>query len=361
VKIVVAMSGGVDSSVAAARLVAEGHECVGLFMRNGAVATEPETSGRPRGCCSVSDAADARRVAARLDVPFYALDFAEDFERHVIGDFVASYRDGRTPNPCILCNRDLKFGRLLDYADAIGAEKVATGHYARIVPRADGRAALARAVDRDKDQSYVLYPLETSVLERVVFPLGELRKEEVRAQARELGLVVADKPESQEICFVPGGDYREVLRERDPGGARPGEIVDLDGRVLGRHDGIRGFTIGQRRGLGLALGKPRYVVRLEPETDRVVLGSADDLLAASCVVGEAVWTGVPTPPAGEKMTGSVCIRAHHEPAPARIEAMDGGRFRVEFERPQAAITPGQAAVAYAADGTVIVGGRIRGM
>jgi len=350
-RILVAMSGGVDSSVAAARLLSEGHECVGLFMRHGA--TAPRSGNRPRGCCSVEDAEDARRVAARLEIPFYALDFEREFES-IVDDFVASYRVGRTPNPCILCNRDLKFGKLLAYAEAVEADAVATGHYARIVTRPDGRRALARARDEDKDQTYVLFPLASDVLDRVLLPVGGLRKSEVRDLARGLDLETAEKAESQEICFVPGGDYRAILRERDPDGARPGEFVDIRGEVIGRHPGIREFTVGQRHGLGLALGRPVYVVRLEPDTNRVVIGDDEDLRDRRLAASGAVWSGRAAPEVGEKFRAEVRIRYRHRPAPALVTGRGDARFTVEFDEPQRAITPGQAAVAY--DGVTLLGG-----
>jgi len=324
---------------------------VGLFMRHGA--TVPRAAGKPRGCCSVEDAEDARRVAARLDMPFYALDFEREFDG-IVDDFVASYRAGRTPNPCILCNRDLKFGKLLAYADAVEADAVATGHYARIVTRDDGRPALARSRDDDKDQTYVLFPLTSEILERVLLPVGDLRKAEVREYAWALDLPVAEKAESQEICFVPGGDYREVLRERDPDGGRPGEFVDRDGRVLGRHSGIRNFTVGQRHGLGLALGRPVYVVRLEPETGRVVVGDDEDLRAPALEASGAVWSGREAPAVDESFRAEVRIRYRHRPAPAAVTGGAHGRFRVAFDDPQRAITPGQAAVVY--DGDRVLGG-----
>jgi tRNA-uridine 2-sulfurtransferase len=354
-KIVVAMSGGVDSSVAAARCLQEGHECIGLFMRHGVHA--PAADGRSHGCCSVSDADDARRVAALLGIPFYALDFEEQFEG-IIDDFVANYAVGRTPNPCILCNRDLKFGRLLEYADAIHADAVATGHYARIVTGPQGGPALARGRDATKDQSYVLYPLAASVLARVRLPVGNLDKGEVRRIARDLDLPVADKPESQEICFVPGGDYREVLRDRAPDGARPGDVVDVSGQVIGRHPGIRNFTIGQRHGLGVAVGRPVYVVRLDVSANRVVLGDAEDLLARGCEVSDAVWSGRSAPAVGEIVRGRVQIRYHHAASPASVTRHGERGFHVAFDEPQRAVTPGQAAVVYDDEDVLLGGGQI---
>ena len=356
-RIVVAMSGGVDSSVAAALLREEGHECLGLFMRNGVAA--PEGGARTNGCCSAADADDARRVCAALGMPFYALDFEEGF-RAVIQSFVEEYRRGRTPNPCVLCNRDLKFGDLLDYADAVGAEAIATGHYARLVTAPDGRAALARAVDRGKDQSYVLYPLARPVLDRIRLPVGGFAKSEIRALAARFGLPVAAKPDSQEICFVPGDDYRAVLRARDPDGGTPGEIVEAaTGRVLGRHEGIRDFTVGQRRGLGVAAATPLYVVGLDAERARVLVGPDEATLAVELHAEDAIWSGRDAPAPGERFGARVQVRSRHEAAPAEVEGGEGGAFHVRFAQPQRAITPGQSAVVYDADaGELLLGGGV---
>jgi tRNA-specific 2-thiouridylase len=346
--ILIAMSGGVDSSVAALLLKREGLDAVGVFMRNGVAL--PTGSGPVRSCCGAGDAHDARRVADRLGIPFYVLDFAEDFDR-IMDAFCASYDRGETPNPCILCNRDLKFGRLYAHAGAVGAEAVATGHYARVERRGD-RFALRRGADPAKDQSYVLFPLSQAQLARVRFPLGESTKAEVRALAREAGLPVMDKPESMEICFVPGDDYRALLRERIGDRLREGDLKGMDGRVLGRHPGYQCFTIGQRHGLGIALGRPAYVVRIEPGTNTVVIGEEADLMSASCAAREVVWGIAPT--TGTALRAAVQIRSQHRAAPATVVALDGGRAEVRFDAPQRAVTPGQAAVFY--DGEWVVGG-----
>ncbi|MEZ6194358.1 MAG: tRNA 2-thiouridine(34) synthase MnmA [Planctomycetota bacterium] len=349
-RIVVAMSGGVDSSVAAALLMEAGHDVVGLFMRNGAV-PGPAAARHKQGCCSLDDAMDARHVAARLGVPFFAVNFEREFSR-IIDYFADEYDRGRTPNPCIVCNRDLKFGRLLDYADEIGAARVATGHYARVTQR-DGRPAIARAIDRDKDQSYVLFPLETGQVARTLLPLGELTKDEVRAEARRFGLPVAEKRESQEICFVPDDDYRAFLRRRRPESLRPGAIVDLAGAEVGRHEGHQLYTIGQRRGLGGGFTRPVYVVAIRPDSNVVVVGDEADLRVGALRVGPATWQGAAPLRAGESLRGSVRVRYQHEPVPASARADEDGLV-IELDEPLRAVTPGQAAVFYDGD-TVLFG------
>jgi tRNA-specific 2-thiouridylase len=343
-KAVVAMSGGVDSSVAAALLVEQGYEVTGLFMRSG---VEGEAGG-VRTCCSQADAEDARRVAEQIGARFYVLNFADAFER-LIERFVAEYGRGRTPNPCIECNRDLKFGRLLDYAEGVGAEAVATGHYARVEQRADG-PALLRGVDGGKDQSYVLFSIFYPRLNRVLLPLGGMTKGETRAAARARGLVVRDKPESQEICFVPG-DYLDLIRQRRPELLRAGPIVDETGREVGRHEGIAGFTIGQRRGVRVAFGEPRYVVRLDAATATVHVGRSEALLASGLAVEDVNWL-VAAPPMGE-IEAEVQIRYRHAAAAATVRATAEGA-EVRFREPQRAVTPGQAAVFYA--GERVLGG-----
>jgi len=338
-RVVAAMSGGVDSSVAALLLQREGREVVGVFMRNGVTGE----GGKDRSCCSASDARDAGAVADRLGLPFYAVDYAAEFGR-LIDHFAAEYRAGRTPNPCVLCNQHLKFGHLLAFAGSIGASAVATGHYARI---RDGRLHVAR--DRAKDQTYYLFGLARDALPRVLFPLGDLVKDEVRALAREAGLVTAAKPESMEICFVTSGDYRDVVRARG-GTGRPGRFVDEHGREVGRHDGVGGFTVGQRRGLP-ALGAPRYVTRIDADNGDVVLGPRDALLARAASADRVNW--LVDPPSGD-FDAEVKVRASAEPAPARVVPVSADRVRIEFRRPVAAVTPGQAAVFY--DGDLVLGG-----
>ena len=338
------MSGGVDSSVAAAALAQQGFEVIGLFMRTGV-----EASGA-RSCCSVADAHDARRVADTLGIAFYALNFQEQF-RELIDFFCAEYDRGRTPNPCILCNQQLKFGRLLQYARQIEAEYVATGHYARVVAEG-GRFVLKRALREEKDQSYVLFPLTQEQLSQTLLPVGERTKAEIRQEAARLGLGVKDKPESQEICFVPDDDYGRLLRERMPERVRPGPIVDTQGNVLGEHPGVQLFTVGQRRGLGIALGSPRYVVEIRRESNTLVIGADEDLLRHEMTVSEVNWVALAEPP--EPVAAQVQIRYNHRPVPATVYPQGAERARVQFERPVRAVTPGQAAVFY--DGDTVLGG-----
>lgn len=345
-KVVVAMSGGVDSSIAALLLRQRGFDVVGLFMRSGVTAVEPG-SGR-RTCCSQADAEDARRVADRIGADFHVLDFAGDFER-LIEQFVAEYGRGRTPNPCILCNRDLKFGRLADYAEALGAELLATGHYARVEHDREG-PRLLRAADRSKDQSYALFAIAYARLGHVVLPLGEQTKDETRRLAREHGLPVRDKEESQEICFVTG-DYLDLIRARRPELLRPGPIVDETGREVGRHGGVAGFTIGQRRGVGVAFGEPRYVTHIDAAAATVHVGRDADLLAGGMAVEEVNWL-VPRPPEAA-MEAEVQIRYRHAATPATVTPTGEG-VTVRFREPQRAVTPGQAAVFY--QGERVLGG-----
>ncbi len=296
-RLILAMSGGVDSSVAAWLLRQAGHDVVGLFMRHGhqettTCSTGTSASPRKQGCCSASDAADARRVAQRLGIPFYAINFQEEFGR-IIHYFISEYTSGRTPNPCVVCNTWLKFGKLVDYADSVGARQIATGHYARLVQTPDGRLALCRGLDPGKDQSYVLWGIRPEVLSRLQFPVGNYQKEEIRQIADRLGLHhVAEKPDSQEICFVPDQDHARFIRENRPPQDNSGAIVTTDGQVVGRHEGVEKFTIGQRKGLGVALGEPRYVVRIDAQSREVVLGTKEELARRS------------SPPAAP--TGSPC-------------------------------------------------------
>jgi tRNA-uridine 2-sulfurtransferase len=341
-KVVTAMSGGVDSSVAAALLKEQGHDVIGLFMRNG---VEHAGTSSKQGCCSAADAYDARRVADRLGIPFYALDFSREFAG-IVDHFVSEYSRGRTPNPCIVCNAALKFGRLLDYADAAGCSHVATGHYARLE---EGR--LFRGHSSAKDQSYVLFNLSRRQLDRTLLPVGGMSKDEVREAARRFDLPVSQKPESMEICFVPDNDYRRLVRERTE--TRPGPLVDMEGRKLAEHPGIQNFTVGQREGLGIALGRPAYVVALEPETNTVVVGFADDLLSSGLVARKLNWLA---DPGAGPIEAAIQIRAHHDPAPAILH-LEGEAVRAEFRTPVRAVTPGQAAVFYRGD-EVIGGGWI---
>jgi tRNA-specific 2-thiouridylase len=354
-RIVVGMSGGVDSSVAAALLVEDGYDVVGVTLRVWPW-TEPTDAGQRFGsCCSSESVGDARRVARDLRIPYYLLNSEDAFDRLVIDRFVDEYRDGRTPVPCVACNKDLKFGSLLARAMAWDATAVATGHYARVTRDPDtGRTLLWKGRDPRKDQSDFLWPLTQAQLGAARFPVGHLTKEEVRAHARRLGLVTAEKPESQEICFIPDDDYRGFLRRRAPSTFRPGKIVDTQGAVRGQHGGIVNFTIGQRRGLGLAGDGPRYVVDLDPETQTVVVGTAADL---EC--DRLTATGVNII-AGEVPPGPVRVEARirhrHAPAAATVTVAEDRTALVVFDEPQRAITPGQSVVWYRGD--LVIGGGV---
>ncbi|MYI83396.1 MAG: tRNA 2-thiouridine(34) synthase MnmA [Chloroflexi bacterium] len=343
-RIMVAMSGGVDSAVAAAILHREGYDVVGVTLR---LYTEedPTALRSKRACCGVEDVADARAAAQRIGIPHYVLNMEREFERDVIEVFASAYRNGRTPNPCLECNDRVKFRTLLDRADALGFELLATGHYARIRERTAGRFSLHAAADEAKDQSYVLYTLGQEQLRRLRFPLGDLPKSETRRIASELDLGVADKPDSADICFVPGGDYRELLRARGES-SRAGVIVDADGSTLRRHDGVAAFTVGQRRGLGVATGERRYVTEIDAAAGTVRLGTADDLRASAVEASAPRWVGgAPRP--GEPLLAR--IRAHGPLVPTRLADLDSEGFRVDFEQPVRAAAPGQAIVLYRAD------------
>lgn len=368
-RIVLAMSGGVDSSVAAHLLVEAGHEVIGVFMRHGEEsAATCSADGRPehspllpilqeradhkQGCCSASDALDARRVADRLSIPFYALNLQADFRR-IVDYFVDEYSAGRTPNPCVMCNNWLKFGRLFDFAESVGAEFVATGHYARLL-RLDGDnqpPALCRGVDDAKDQAYVLFGIERALLSRMLLPVGEYRKPEIRALAARIGLRVADKRDSQEICFVTSGEHDAFVRARRATDLA-GEIVTVDGRVVGQHPGIERFTIGQRKGLSVALGEPYYVVRIDPKTRRVIIGPRDSLAQRRLWADRCNWLTAEPPVAPFRCHAK--IRYNGPAAAARAIPQADGRLEVEFEESRFGIAPGQAVVCY--DGDRVLGG-----
>ena len=348
-RVVVAMSGGVDSSVAAARIVARGDEAIGVTMH---------LAGSRSRCCSLDDADDARRVATRLGMRFYVANYTEAFREEVTLRFADAYLAGRTPIPCVACNQRFKFDHLLERARIFGAGKVATGHYARIDRDPEtGRLRLRRARDATKDQSYFLFGLSQEQLAAAEFPLGEMSKEEVRAEARALGLGTADKPESQEICFVPDGDYAAVVERLRPEALPgPGDIVDRAGRVLGRHAGIHHFTVGQRRGLGLGGGKRLYVTALDAARNRVVVGDERALEAPVARVEDVRWVAGQAPADGTR--AEVRVRHRHEPAPARLEP-GADATRVHFDAAVRALAPGQAAVFYRGD-EVLGGGWIAG-
>ncbi len=357
-KVVLAMSGGVDSSVAAHLLIEQGHQVVGVFMRHGessaavcsadgAVASSPLLpilEGRrdhKQGCCSASDAEDARRVSDSFNIPFYALNLEADFRR-IIDYFVDEYSRGRTPNPCVMCNNWIKFGKLFEYADSINAEFVATGHYARL-ERVDNEHALLRGVDHGKDQAYVLFGIERELLPRMMLPLGAFQKSRIRELAEQIGLRVHDKKDSQEICFVTSGRHDEFVRERREQDLS-GEVVTTAGEVVGEHPGIERFTVGQRKGLGIALGEPYFVVRIEPATRRVVIGRREETSSRELTASDTNWlTDVPL---GEPFPCQAKFRYNTPPAMALATRLPSGQLRVVLDSPGFGVAPGQAVVCY---------------
>ncbi len=342
-RVLVAMSGGVDSSVAAASMKETGHDVIGVTLK---LWSGPNGEAPTAGCCTVSDAEDARRVAAQLDIPYYVLDYTEEFHDGVVDRFIVDYASGRTPNPCIECNRTVKFNHLLGRLDDFECDLLVTGHHARSRFE-NGSWHLWRGADAAKDQSYVLSMLTQTQLARTSFPVGELTKTEVRAIARRIGLRTADKPESMDICFVGRRDYRGFLQDVSPEAFTPGPIVDADGDEIGRHDGIAGFTVGQRRGLGVAVGEPRYVLGIEPSTSTVVLGPRDRLAVAGVVLKEATWA------LGSPISGDVAAqyRAHGDAVGAVLD-----ESRLIFAEPQLAVSPGQTIAFY--EGDRVLGGAL---
>lgn len=368
-RVVLAMSGGVDSSTAAFLLKEAGHEVIGLFMRHGEPALQTacklDTHGRSQalpvldlpvhkqGCCTASDAEDARRVADKLQIPFYALDFQEEFGR-IMDYFVEEYTHARTPNPCVMCNNWLKFGKLWDYAQSVGAEHIATGHYVRLLPSDSDLPRLVKGHDLAKDQSYVMWGIDREILPHVLFPVGGYEKPYIRQIAGELGLRVAEKKDSQEICFVSQGHYGDFVRKRRGELDLSGEIVTTSGEVVGQHQGIENYTVGQRKGLGVALGERRFVVRIEPATRRVVIGERHELEQTEIFCRQANW--LIEPPTGP-IACQVKTRYQAPLISATVEPIAENRLHVRLDTPDDQVAPGQACVCYH-DDQVLGGGWI---
>jgi tRNA-uridine 2-sulfurtransferase len=348
-RVVVGMSGGVDSSAAAALLLEQGYDVVGITLK---LWPQDCVNRAEDKCCGPQAVTDARSVAHKLDIPYYLVDEADDFQKQVINYFAEEYRAGRTPNPCVMCNEKLKFGTLISRARKLGAEYIATGHFARVEKSGDGRMLLKRGRDARKDQSYFLFSLRQEQLARTLFPLGELTKTDTRGVARQCELKTADKAESMEICFVPDKDYGRFLQQANLVQKHRGDIVDLHGRVLGQHDGIEFYTIGQRKGLGLSSPRPLYVIELDAAGNRVVVGDESALDRDEFAIERCNWIPFDTPPASQEVTAK--IRYNHPGTPAMVTALPDGGARVKLHQPQRAITPGQACVFYQDD--LVLGG-----
>lgn len=354
-RVVVAMSGGVDSSLTAALLVREGYDVIGITMQIWDNTSYPDDDPENRGCCSLSAVDDARRVAETIGIPYYVLNFREMFQKTVVNYFIKEYSTGKTPNPCIACNRYVKFEGLLERARQLGADYVATGHYAKI-EYSDilGRYLLKKGVDSSKDQSYALYHLNQHTLKHFLMPLGVYHKTETRQMAKEFGLAVANKPDSQEICFVPNDDYKSFLADKAPNVLRRGKIIDTKGNILGEHQGLPLYTIGQRKGLGIASSHPLYVVELDYESNTVIVGCGEEVFGDELIAGDLNFISIDN--LTNKMDVTAKIRYSAMPAVAQITPIDKNHVRVKFQEPQRAITPGQSVVFYNDD--IVVGGGI---
>ena len=353
-KVIVGMSGGVDSSVAAMLLKKQGYDVIGVTMQ---IWQDEETAVQEEngGCCGLSAVDDARRVADQLEIPYYVMNFKKEFKDWVMDDFVQEYFRGSTPNPCIRCNRYVKWEALLHRSLAIGGDYIATGHYAKVVQLENGRYTLKKAPSR-KDQTYALYNLTQEQLSKTIMPVGDYTKDEIRRMADEIGLAVASKPDSQDICFIPDGNYQKFLYEYTGKKLPQGNFVDQSGKVIGVHQGITHYTIGQRKGLNLSMGHPVFVTEIRPETNEVVIGENKDVFKSSLVASDVNWMSIPDPAPGEKVRVHAKVRYAHQGADATVYMTEDGNLICEFDEPQRAITPGQALVMY--DGDYVVGGGV---
>ena len=353
-KVIVGMSGGVDSSVAAMLLKKQGYDVIGVTMQ---IWQDEETAVQEEngGCCGLSAVDDARRVADQLEIPYYVMNFKKEFKDWVMDDFVQEYFRGRTPNPCIRCNRYVKWEALLHRSLAIGGDYIATGHYAKVVQLENGRYTLKKAPSR-KDQTYALYNLTQEQLSKTIMPVGDYTKDEIRRMADEIGLAVASQPDSQDICFIPDGNYQKFLYEYTGKKLPQGNFVDQSGKVIGVHQGITHYTIGQRKGLNLSMGHPVFVTEIRPETNEVVIGENKDVFKSSLVASDVNWMSIPDPAPGEKVRVHAKVRYAHQGADATVYMTEDGNLICEFDEPQRAITPGQALVMY--DGDYVVGGGV---